>query len=352
MNGARNTTPVPGGGVMAGRKRKIWLWMVIPLLIACGFPFLSARQTPARTVSLIADPACGAASRHGLDRLKAAFRQKRFVVDEARSAESAAGSILVVAGFASAGSPAARLLQDAKAALPAGPEALSVLRTTWKGKDLVVLCGADDTGLMYAALDTADRIGWSAGPADVLGRIKSVAEKPDLVDRAVSIYTMQRAYFESRLFDDAYWDAYFDMLARSRFNSFVVIFGYENGGFMAPPYPYFFDVDGFPGVRLVGHTAEAADPEHGGLPKTDPERPRPRDPIHGRHLGPHLPRRRPGRGNGRASRRPPPLPVPGLVWGSTRTTCRPTAGRRSSEFVLTFPEMDALPVPHAQRIRV
>ena len=44
------------------------------------------------------------------------------------------------------------------------------------------------------------------------------------------------------------------MLAASRINSFVVIFGYENGGFMAPLYPYFFNVDAFPGVELVGLT--------------------------------------------------------------------------------------------------
>ena len=35
-----------------------------------------------------------------------------------------------------------------------------------------------------------------------------------------------------------------------------IIFGYENGGFMAPPYPYFFDLDGYPDVRLTGMTPE------------------------------------------------------------------------------------------------
>jgi len=326
---------------MAGRKHIIWKWVAMLALIACGLPFLVARQTPARTVSLVADPACGAASRHGLDRLKAAFRQKRFVVDEARSAESAAGSILVVAGFASAGSPAARLLQEAKAALPAGPEALSVLRTTRNGKDLLVLCGADDTGLMYAALDAADRIGWSAGPADVLGRIKSVAEKPDLVDRAVSIYTMQRAYFESRLFDDAYWDAYFDMLARSRFNSFVVIFGYENGGFMAPPYPYFFDVDGFPGVRLVGHTAEAQTRNTEAFRKL----------IRSAHahgirftagIWDHIYRGGVQAGGMPGVEKTPAAPVPGLVWGLDADNLSAYSRAAIKKFIQTFPEMDAL----------
>ena len=40
------------------------------------------------------------------------------------------------------------------------------------------------------------------------------------------------------------------MLARDRFNSFVLIFGYENGGYFAPAYPWFFNVEGFPGVGV------------------------------------------------------------------------------------------------------
>jgi hypothetical protein len=70
------------------------------------------------------------------------------------------------------------------------------------------------------------------------------------------MYTMQRAYFESRLHDENHWKRYFDLLARSRINTFTIIFGYENGGFMAPLYPYFFDLPAFPEARLVGITAQ------------------------------------------------------------------------------------------------
>jgi len=53
---------------------------------------------------------------------------------------------------------------------------------------------------------------------------------------------MQRVRFEQFLYDEAKLERYFDMLSASRINSFVVIFGFENGGFMAQVYPYFFDV--------------------------------------------------------------------------------------------------------------
>src|SRR6185436_1549691 len=39
------------------------------------------------------------------------------------------------------------------------------------------------------------------------------------------------------------------------FNRVLLIFGYENGGFLAPPYPYFFDTPGFPGVHMIDVSA-------------------------------------------------------------------------------------------------
>ncbi len=105
---------------------------------------------------------------------------------------------------------------------------------------------------MYGELDVADRIGWSTDPIAPLSELKDATETPDATTRAVSIYTMNRAYWESRFYDKAYWTRYLDTLARNRFNSLVIIFGYENGGYLAPCYPYFFDVEGFPDVRMVG----------------------------------------------------------------------------------------------------
>jgi hypothetical protein len=46
------------------------------------------------------------------------------------------------------------------------------------------------------------------------------------------------------------------MLAEDRINELVLTFGYEDGGYMAPLYPYFFNVDGFPDVKVVGLTPE------------------------------------------------------------------------------------------------
>ena len=107
----------------------------------------------------------------------------------------------------------------------------------------------DGRGTVPPALVT---LGWTAKGGNPFQFARSVSEKPFLRDRGVTIFTMNRAYFEGHLHDEQFWVRYFDMFAQNRINELVLTFGYEDGGYMAPPYPYFFDVDGFPDVKVVG----------------------------------------------------------------------------------------------------
>ena len=228
-------------------------------ILACIISFFLACGASARTgnrVGIAIDASPGQSAEYGIAALEESLRKQDFSVQRIEQAAPAGTDFFVFAGLASDQGTAARMLKALGASLPQGPEALVVRRTQVEGKPAVILCGSDTRGLMYAALDAADRVSWSDTAGNPFVHIRDVSEKPDILERAVSIYTMQRAYFESRLYDETYWQRYFDMLARSRINRFVVIFGYENGGFMAPPYPYFFDVAEFPQVKLVGITAE------------------------------------------------------------------------------------------------
>ena len=155
---------------------------------------------------------------------------------------------------------AGRILQDAHTPLPSAAEALVVKNLILRGQPALVLCGTDDRGLMYAALDAADRVSWAAAAgqpgANPFSEIHDTTEQPAILDRSLSVYTMNRAHWESRFYDERYWTRYFDTLAANRFNRFLIVFGYENGGFLAPPYPYFCDTPGFAGVHMVDLTAE------------------------------------------------------------------------------------------------
>jgi hypothetical protein len=210
----------------------------IAILFLLALPAMAARQ-----IALITEGELGPPARHGLAKLQEALRAKGFDV----TASAAQADYVILAGTGTSAT-----LQEFQAPVPAGREALTIWRGRYRNKPAIALRGGDARGLMYAALDTADRIAWSSG--DPFQYVRNTTEKPYLAERGISMYTMQRAYFESRLYDEPQWKRYFDTLAADRINSFVVIFGYENGGFMAPLYPFFFDVKEFPGVELTGIT--------------------------------------------------------------------------------------------------
>jgi len=205
-------------------------------------------------VMLITDSFLTPPALYGLDELKQGLEDQGYTVTSADALDTAKADFYILAGIEDNQGPVCAFLRVSNVRSPSGPEALVVQRSTIRHKPALILWGADDRGLMYAALDVAERITWSQGTPDPFTHVHNTRETPYVQERAISIYTMQRRTFEEHLYDRAYWQAYFARLAQSRINSFAVIFGYENGGFMAPAYPYFFDVAAFPQVKLTGIT--------------------------------------------------------------------------------------------------
>lgn len=226
------------------------------LLCVSALAASAASAVPGMKVSVVADASPGAPVAHGLKTLKAELERKGLVWDQPATLEQAHGDVIVAAGLAAGSGAAAQLLRSTGAPPPVAPESLLVRLLEWKGKQTVLVAGADDRGCMYALLDVADRVGWAADRAKPFSEVREATEKPLVLERGVTIYTMQQAHFESRLHDREYWARYFDNLARNRFNTFQVLFAYEMDGYMFPPYPYFFDVEGFPDVHVAGLTKE------------------------------------------------------------------------------------------------
>ena len=208
-------------------------------------------QTP--KLSLVIGAPLGPGARHGLTKLRQSLQVREVAYDEVGAVETAIGDMLVVAGV-SGSAVIDRLAADASIPLPTGAEALCIRRLSEQDAPTWLVAGSDDRGLMYALLDLADRVTWASDAADPFSEVRDISETPEVAERSLSIYTMQRAAFEERFHDPAYWSLYLDMLARNRFNTFALLFAYESAGYFAPPYPYFFDVPGFPDVHIVGTT--------------------------------------------------------------------------------------------------
>ncbi len=198
---------------------------------------------------------------------------------------------------------------------------------------------------MYAELDVADRVGWAKDPgARPFSEVREISETPASPHRAVTIYTMQRAYFESRFYDDNYWEKYFNLMARDRLNELFLIFGYENGGFLAPCYPYFFDVDGYPGIRMTGLSQAEQTKNRAALTRLIPM-------AHARGvmitigIWDHI--YRGGGAGGQANGVPGSdlalrQPVPGWVWGVNQDNLMPYTKAALAKFLQVFPDIDGI----------
>ncbi len=309
------------------------------LLLIINSNVYGAAETP--VISIVTDKTPGISVNNGLSKLTGALKAKKIRFEKVDAITEAKGKLVIVAGLSTGKGEAAHLLQAANRSLPEIAEALTIWKTDFQKKRVWVISGFDDRGLMYGLLDVADRVSWSTDPKFPMSEVKEITEKPDVRERAVSIYTMNRAYWESRFYDQAYWARYLDMLAKNRFNSLVVIFGYENGGFLAPCYPYFFSVKGFPDVKMVGLTAAEQERNLNAINRLI-------DMCHERGIRftvgiwDHIYRGGVQGGGIPGAKDAPDKPVRGLVWGVNSDNLTSYNKTALAKFVKVVPNLDAI----------
>lgn len=278
--------------------------------------------------------------RYGIEKLKAALQAQavRMVDVAPPNVESAADGI-VVAAIPGKDARLTEILTAAGINVPSPAESLVIRKTRLRDKDAWVVAGRDDRGLMYGLLEVAQRVSWAAERGRPFSEVRDLTESPSVVERAVSVYTMHKRYFESRLFDEEYWRRYFDLLVENRFNAFVVVFGYENGGYLAPVYPYLFDVEGFPDVRVVGFTPELQKKYSAAMHRMI-ELAQQRGLKVTLGLWDHI--YRGGVQTGGVKEADPNRRLPGVPYGLTSTNLMEYSAAAFTKFLKLFPEIDAV----------
>lgn len=308
------------------------------VLILLFLNFSSNGKNPA--ISIVSENNLEKTVQHGLTKLTEALTSKNITFEEVKSLKEAKGEWIIVAGLSNDDGETAKLLKAGTHVVPEVPEALTVWKTQSMGKSVLVIRGFDDTGLMYGLLDVAKQLSYSVSK-NPLEEVKEITEKPDVAERAISFYTMNRAYWESRFYDEQYWERYLDLLAENRFNSMVVIFGYENGGFLAPCYPYFFDVESYPNIKMVGITKEEQQKNLDALNRLIQM-------VHERGIRfsvgiwDHIYRGGVQGGGIPGTKDAPDKPVPGLVWGVNSDNLIDYTKAALAKFVKVFPDLDAI----------
>ncbi len=130
---------------------------------------------------------------------------------------------IVVAGKDS--SIARQLLKDAKTNIPTVNEALGLVPVISGDKQVLLACGYDVRGLVYAMLELVDRVQYSDQPFDSLNIHKPIIERPANAVRSVSRLFVSEIEDKPWFNDREMWKQYLTMLASQRFNRFNLSLG-------------------------------------------------------------------------------------------------------------------------------
>jgi hypothetical protein len=110
------------------------------------------------------------------------------------------------------------------------------------------ITGGDLRGLMYGLLEAASQI-------RATGRLVLTKGAPATPIRGIRYFIHNHDLEERWYYSHEYWDEYFTMLARNRFNRFNLVFAHQTA-YLAPPYPFWLDLPGFPSIRVPGLSPE------------------------------------------------------------------------------------------------
>lgn len=241
-------------------RRDFLQWTAISLG-SFGTPLKSFAKS-GTGISIVSDPgdpiASAAPAAWAAQALGEALAQQGVTVRHLASIEKApAGDLCIVASGAK--TPlAAAILKRAKLEAPAAAESLALVPSVEKGRKVLLACGADARGLMYALLELADRAGYAENPLETLRMAKPLAEQPfnqaRSIGRSFTSDVQDKPWYNDRDF----WPAYFAMLAAQRVNRFSLNFGIGFDtlvevldSYFLFVYPFLLAVPGYD-VRAVG----------------------------------------------------------------------------------------------------
>ena len=173
-----------------------------------------------------ADPVASApAALWAVGELEKTLSRRALAVRRSSSIEAASRGDFWILASGGSSVTARKLLDAAKLPLPAGPEALALVRGKLAHNSILLACGSDVRGLVYALLELVDRVDCCPSLSDALNPGKDVIERPSNAIRAIS-RSFQSDVEDKPWFNDReFWPPYLTMLAAQRFNRFSLSFG-------------------------------------------------------------------------------------------------------------------------------
>src|SRR5450759_1359150 len=183
----------------------------------------------AKGVTIILDPsdliAGSAPAIWAAKELENSLTSKGITVTRIEQLSKAKAGELNIFVTGSASKPGLEILKTAKTNIPAVPEALGLVPAKVNGKQILMACGHDTRGLVYAMLELNDRVQNAAQPLDSLNIDKSVVERPANVIRSLNRLFCSDIEDKPWYNDREMWPKYLTMATTQRFNRFNLSFG-------------------------------------------------------------------------------------------------------------------------------
>jgi hypothetical protein len=251
------------------KKFKIVFGIIVPLLIgafltgtagsrlfkkalALGMP---SAEIQTLDVEIVRDGTWGKPADYGFSRFQESLRAKGISFKQSPSLAQTSSSRVVLIGTRSESNEIEKLLREGKLELSPKKEALAVKKIKESSKDILVIAGADDRGLMYALLELVKQIEVLEKAENWFTFVKEVSENPFVPVRGMVVLLHNEDCERDWYYSKEYWNEYIGMLAENRWNSFNLVFSHQTP-YLSPMYAFHVKVEQYPEVKAKGLTEE------------------------------------------------------------------------------------------------
>ena len=201
---------------------------------------MSAQQPGQKKVALSGQPRVNTPAANAVRVLESAFASRGVTTRWLESAKDVQSDELLLT-FSSAQS--------------GQPESFKIQKTLENGRRTVAVRGADSIGLAYGVFELLGQMDSAATHDDLYKSVSDTKRTRETRVRSIAMSVHNRDLEREWYFSRDFWNSYFELLAKSRFNQFTLIFGHQTSYF-APVFPFMLDVPGYERVRTPDFSTE------------------------------------------------------------------------------------------------
>lgn len=186
-------------------------------------------QATHSSVSIVVDPDDRVAQQTpvqwAIAELRRALESQGFRTQIGQSVAASVESSQCVLAASRTSRAASQLFDHTAVPMPEAAEALSLVKGRLERRPILLACGSDARGLVYALLELADELLCATRPATALSEAKQAFQQPAnrirSIARLFASEVEDKGWFNDRLF----WQRYLTELATHRFNRFALTLG-------------------------------------------------------------------------------------------------------------------------------